>query len=302
MADYDGDGKFDFLLTGNPLDTFSGSIYLQDDSGNFKRTIITSTDAERSYSSDRLLWESDGNIVGGKGSDRLAGDVLLGDINNDGLIDMVASGFPNEFDGAWPTFINRSTPGNLQFEIVYTVNPVEPFQTPGWANGALLDINDDGLLDLVTSLSVAESLGTQNVLVNLFVNSGGGKFVLDNSMFGPSQPSVIHARQWLVSDFNLDGIEDLFIADHGEDFDPFPGSKNLLLENRGGVLEDVTSNNLSSVSSYTHGAAIGDVNGDGYPDIFMNNDDCSDCLREYEPRLWINNGDGSFTSSSKQKL
>ena len=43
------------------------------------------------------------------------------------------------------------------------------------------------------------------------------------------RPSGVHPREVLLADFNGDGKNDLFIADHGYDADPFPGWSNQLL-------------------------------------------------------------------------
>ena len=72
------------------------------------------------------------------------------------------------------------------------------------------------------------------------------------------------------------------------DCSSFPGEKNLLLGNNGaGNLVDGTSANLSNASTCTHGASVGDINSDSYPDLFLNNSHQSggvDAVRE--EKLW----------------
>jgi len=46
--------------------------------------------------------------------------------------------------------------------------------------------------------------------------------------------------------------------------------------------------------TFTHGASVGDVNNNGYPDIFFNNNNRDST---FEERLWFNNGDATFTKS-----
>ena len=300
VGDFDLDGNTDFVLTvsGCSDTCIGGRIYLNDGSCNFAPATVTSTDAQWTYVDDKLVWENDGNVQDwGQGSLRFALDVFVGDVNNDGKLDLVA---PNGYaNGAIATFINNSTPGNLNFNIVYTVQLDEygdPWDTTGFKNGALLDIDGDGYLDMVGSKSIGWKEDTTEP-VYAFINNGDGSFVEDNSVFLPSQPGVQHARQWLVADFDQDGFNDLFVADHGWDYSPFPGEKNLLLGNNGtGNLVNVTSTNLSNASTFTHGASVGDINGDSYPDLFLNNSHQSggvDAVRE--ERLWLNNGDGSFS-------
>ena len=64
-----------------------------------------------------------------------------------------------------------------------------------------------------------------------------------------------------TADYDLDGDTDIFIGnDVGYD---------LLYRNRGdGVFDDVTLESGISLRGSTMSAAWGDVNGDGYPDIF----------------------------------
>jgi len=303
VGDFDGDGAIDFLITSNGCqgvdDCHGGRIFLNDGSGNFAIASITSTDAERSYTDTRLIWENDGNLFPENGSTRFALDVFVDDMNGDGKLDLIAPGGY----AAGPilvSFINTSTPGNLSFDIVYNLyDSSDPFVGPSVKNGVLMDINNDGLKDVITSSSISGQGGVTTP-VYAFISQGDGVFAEDSSIFSPSQPGVEHARQWLTDDFNQDGFDDLLVTDHGFDFSPFPGHSNLLLINDGaGTLEDVTANNLSVLSAFTHGASTGDLNGDGFPDLFLNNADIdqnSSFSAEKEARLWINDGDGSFTS------
>ena len=304
VADFDGDTFDDFLITSNGCAEgiptticHGGRIYLNDGTGKFSIATVTSTDAKGSYISDNLTWLSDGALQVETTPGRIALDVFVADVNNDTKVDLVA---PNGYaGGAIASFINTTTiPGTLSFDIVYTTEPGDPFSTTSFKNGALIDLNNDGTPDMVGSTSIA-GLGVEVPLV-AFIGQGDGSFVEDNSVFGATQPGVQHARQWLVDDFNNDGFDDLFVADHGFDGSPFPGWKNLLLLNDGaGKLIDVTAANLSIQEGFTHGASSGDVNGDGFVDLFLNNaaiEPDSFFEAEKEGRLWINNGDGSFTN------
>lgn len=300
-GDFDLDGNMDFIISiagcgSAPLDCIGGRIYLNDSTGKFAPGIITSTDtpfSTETYAYDKLVWR---NYSGG--GLRVALELYVGDVNNDGKLDIVA---PNAYAaGAYATFINTSTPGNLTFNITYTYqldkeNP--PYGTTYIKGGALLDINADGFLDLVGSPSIREpSLipGETNVNsapVYAFINQGDGSFVEDNTIFLPLQPGVAHARGWLVDDFNQDGVSDLFVADHGDDYGDYPGYPNLLLLNRSpGMLDDVSTALLGNANTYTHGASSGDVNGDGFPDLFLNNSSTRG-----GPRLLLNESGTGFS-------
>lgn len=285
IGDFNLDGHLDFVTASPGL--AAQHIYLNDGLANFSVAIITSTDAERTYTSDRLLWESDGNIQEWQGSNRYAADVLVGDVNNDGHLDLVA---PAPSAGAMATFINTSTAGNLTFDIVYTVNSTDPFSASNpkqFKSGALLDLNGDGYLDIVGSTAISGQ-DEAEVPVYTYLNNGDGSFTQSADVIA----GLEHARQWMVADFNQDGKDDLFVADHGYDAGLFPGEKNLLLINDGlGVLVDKTVESLTANSSYTHGASAGDLNGDGYPDLFLNH-----FSGDVDVRLWMNKKDGTFES------
>jgi len=303
VGDFDNDGATDFLITSNgcqgDADCHGGRIYLNDGSGIFTVASITSTDAERSYTDTRLIWENDGNQYAIEGSLRYALDVFVDDLNGDGKLDLISTnGYAS--GPVVVSFINNSTPGNLSFTIVYNLyDPLDPFVGPPMKNGVMMDINNDGKKDLITSYSIG---GFSETPVYAFLSQGNGVFVEDNAVFLPSQPNVKHARQWLTDDFNQDGFPDLFVADHGYDASPFPGFKNLLMLNdRNGKLDDLTTTNMGMQSGFTHGASSGDLNGDGYPDLFLNNakiDKSGSFTADKEPRLWFNDGDGTFTSQS----
>jgi hypothetical protein len=325
VGDLDGDGHVDLLLSvsGCPglTDTEcpGGKIYLNDGKGNFAPASVTVYDAESSHdatptvTSPRLVYR----VYGAQYSDpfstgynvqKLSTGVInaeIGDLNGDGLLDVFAPS-PGD-DRPHATFINHSAQGSLLFEVNYSgvINPNavpgDPWSTyvgtRGMYGGVLVDINGDGRLDFVGSRGISESNGTEPV--QAWINGGAGVFTEDTAARLPDAPSVKHARQWLKADFNGDGREDVFVADHGWDHDGFPGYPNLLLLSDGsGVLRSVGSTHLSTASTYTHGASVGDMNGDGYIDLFLNNAhhlDGAPVTWVNETPFWYNDGAGYFT-------
>lgn len=273
VADIDGDGALDFVATSDGSGT-SGFIYLNDGAGHFAPTPITESDGVSSGTYTSL------NALGGT-----VVDVLVADINGDGKVDLFAPGSPHT------TFINTSTPGAASFTVLHSTT------ADSMRSGVLLDINGDGKLDVVGSLSMSGSISATTPVIAL-LGDGAGHFTEDNSVLSP-QPQVVHAREFIAADVNGDGKQDVLIADHGWDSDPFPGARNWLLINNGsGVLVDSTSSSLDLLAGYTHQAAIGDLTGDGLPEILLNNAYCDGAFLTCanEPRFWNNGGGGAFTA------
>lgn len=325
VGDLDGDGHVDLLLSvsGCPglTDTEcpGGKIYLNDGKGNFAPASVTVYDAESIHdatstvTSPRLVYRVYGAqysdpFSSGSNVQQLSTGVInaeIGDLNGDGRLDVFA---PNPGDDRpHATFINHSTPGSLLFEVKYSgvINPNavpgDPWSTyvgtRGMYGGVLVDLNGDGRLDFVGSRGISASNGTEPV--QAWINGGAGVFSDDTAARLPDAPSVKHARQWLKADFNGDGRDDVFVADHGWDHDSFPGYPNLLLLSDGsGALRSVGSTHLSTASTYTHGASVGDLNGDGHIDFFLNNAhhlDGAPVTWVNETPFWYNDGAGYFT-------
>ncbi|MFL5242897.1 MAG: CRTAC1 family protein [Gemmataceae bacterium] len=94
-----------------------------------------------------------------------------------------------------------------------------------------------------------------------------------------------------VFDFDGDGLLDLYLVQNGG---PDSSSKNRLFrQNPDGRFTDVSAASGLDVAGYGMGVAIGDINNDGWPDVF---------LTEFgRVRLFLNNGDGkSFTDITKE--
>ncbi|HBI46731.1 MAG TPA: RNA-binding protein [Planctomycetales bacterium] len=90
-------------------------------------------------------------------------------------------------------------------------------------------------------------------------------------------------------DYDNDGRLDIYLVQNGGP----QGAKNRLFHQKAdGRFEDVSVGSGLDVAGYGMGVAIGDVNNDGLPDVF---------LTEYgRIRLFLNNGDGTFTDVSEE--
>jgi hypothetical protein len=93
-------------------------------------------------------------------------------------------------------------------------------------------------------------------------------------------------------DFDNDGLLDIYLVQNAG---PGEGhaTNRLFRQGKDGHFTDVSAGSGLDVSGYGMGVAIGDVNNDGFPDVF---------LTEYgRVRLFLNNGDGkTFTDVTKE--
>jgi len=201
------------------------------------------------------------------------GGLAAGDLNNDDLIDLI---FTSNL-GKEEIYLNK---GDLHFEKIESNVDGGP---NSWTNGvSLVDINGDELLDIY--LSQVGSYRNLDCTNKLFVCTGieGGVplYAEKAAEFG-----VVHHNGTF-------GQRNSFI----NKVDSISGDK--LLRNDNGSFVDVTEGSgiLSTVIGYGLGLAFGDVNKDGYPDIYVGND-----FHEND-YLYINQGDGTFEEELTQQI
>jgi len=94
-------------------------------------------------------------------------------------------------------------------------------------------------------------------------------------------------------DYDNDGWMDIYLVNGGpcDFFDPRPALRNALYRNNhDGTFTDVTDKAGVGAGGYGQGVAVGDYDGDGFPDLYVT---------EYgKSTLYHNNGDGTFTDVS----
>ncbi len=96
-------------------------------------------------------------------------------------------------------------------------------------------------------------------------------------------------------DYDNDGWMDLYLVNSGKcDFyDPNPPLRNALYHNnRDGTFTDVTEKARVPGGGYGQGVAVGDYDGDGFPDIYV--------TQYGRSILYHNNGDGAFTDVTEK--
>jgi hypothetical protein len=222
------------------------------------------------------------------------GGVASGDFNKDGKPDLY---FVNNM-GPNKMFLNT---GNMQFKDITEAAGVAGLS--GWTSGvSVIDINNDGMLDLyIGQLGAYQNIKGQN---QLFVCQGiqDGIPVYEDQAIQYGLDIIAFSTQGSFFDYDLDGDLDLFQLNHSlhqngtfgqrhtfaHQYHPLSGDK--FFRNDKGKFVEVTKEVgiESSVIGYGLGIINGDINNDGYPDIYIGND-----FHEND-YLYLNQGNGTF--------
>ncbi|MBD99637.1 MAG: RNA-binding protein [Verrucomicrobia bacterium] len=233
------------------------------------------------------------------------GGVAIGDINNDGLQDIFISG--NNFGGG--LFLNR---GDLRFEDI-TRSAGVLVKTPFVTGISMVDINNDGYDDIYMCKSLdRDPKKRANVLL---INNQDLTFTDKADEYGLADESYSNYASFF--DYDLDGDLDMYLLNHRHDFKVAANLKghrekygdvarfgdttyeyisDRLYRNNGPGREFTDVTEKSGVLNWGYGlsATVGDINKDGYPDIFVANDYSS------KDNLYINNGNGTFTDKLEE--
>ncbi len=222
----------------------------------------------------------------------MGGGVAAADFNNDGLTDLYFTG--NQVPNA--LYLNK---GGLKFE-----NITDQAQVGGddrWYTGVTIaDVNQDGLPDIYCS--VGGKFGTREN--QLFINNGDLTFSERAAAYGLAEAG--NSVQATFFDYDRDGDLDVYIANYPptafnapnsyymfKQQYPKPLEMDKLMRNDGDHFTDVTEAAGLKTFGLSLSATIGDLNNDGWPDIYVSNDFSSP---DY---CYLNNKDGSFSERVK---
>ena len=234
------------------------------------------------------------------------GGVSIGDVNNDGLADV----YLTINRGANKLYLNK---GDFKFEDITESAGVAG--TKQWSTGVVMvDINSDGFLDIyVCNAGIVSGDEQDN---ELFINNGDGTFTEEAESYNLADSGITtHAAFF---DYDLDGDLDVYILNNS--FIPITslnyndkrglrdinwdvpsylkGGGDKLLRNDNNFFTDVSEESgiYGSLIGFGLGVTLGDVDKDGYVDIYVSNDFYE---RDY---LYMNQGDGTFNEEVQEMV
>ncbi len=237
---------------------------------------------------DSLNVQTDTYVYNGAG-------VAVGDIDNDGLPDLFFAG--NMVSSR--LYLNK---GHMRFDDITTSAGVG---TRRWVTGVtMVDINNDGFLDIYVSVSGTPWSTPADRANLLFINNGNRTFTESAAKYGIADTNFTTHAVFL--DYDGDGCLDLFLLNNSpRDFSrgglmsapsgirgDTPDSHNVLYRNDcHGHFTDVSEKaGILREAGFGLGVAVADLNGDGWPDIYVSNDGAPNDV------VYVNNGDGTFTN------
>ena len=235
------------------------------------------------------------------------GGVATGDLNNDGLPEV----FFTANQGANKLYLNK---GNFQFEDISVIAGFD--EKKQWSTGVVMvDINADGWLDIYVC-NAGNMMGKSLRKNQLFINNHDLTFTDHASEYGLDNDG--YSTQASFFDYDLDGDLDCFLVNNSpipvntlnyanmrnvpDAQSPFAaflkGGGDHLFRNDNGHFNEVSKEAgiYGSIISFGLGVTVGDINDDGYPDVYVSNDFFE---KDY---LYINQKNGTFIDEMEKRM
>lgn len=215
-----------------------------------------------------------------------AGSVTMEDFSGNGKYDLMVSEWG--FTGGQLRYFVQNEEGEFREQ----TQEANLSKVKRGLNLEHLDYNNDGHMDLLV-LRGAWPRNQPGEQANLLLrNNGSGTFTDVSDSVGLNR--VAPTQTVAVADFNRDGWVDLFIGNESTPGQSHPS--RLYLNQKGRRLEHVSQQAGVQVNQFVKGATWGDVNNDGWLDLYVS-------VQGKPNRLFVNEGDtgtGSFREAGKQ--
>jgi hypothetical protein len=268
IGDLNHDGSPD-IATANP-DSNTASVLLNDGNGSLQTHIeyrtgrepddVAIADVNGDGSLDLVVANSSGNTVSlllGRGDGtfeprrnyptaRAPYALAVGDVNADRKSDIAVATWTDDFVSV---LLNRGD-GSFEPRVNYRVGG-------GPASIAIVDINGDGKPDLATANFSSNEVSSISVLLN--VGDGAFRHTIDSY---PRPADLYEFVSLAIGDFNGDARPDLAISEGHKH-----GDVTILLNGGSGRFRAAHDYRSGLQLNGDDALAIGDVNGDGRPDI-----------------------------------
>jgi hypothetical protein len=277
VADFNGDGHRDILITRNSMDaqhSYPVGVLLGDGKGNF-------TDATSSI------------FQGAVPQTQFARQIVIADFNGDGRPDVFIADHGDDHS-PWPGYQSTlilSAPGGKLVDATANL----PQQYAMTHSAAAADVDGNGTIDIYEG----NVYGANMVPPRILLNDGTGHFRIGAGLL-PAAQSDLNQTQYTGSTFadvNGDGHPDLVLSGQN-------GSQSAVLLNDGTGHFILLPNALPLKPFGPTATGLGpisfDINGDGHPDLLIGYTTPSSVGRWIQ--VLINNGDGTFGDQTSTYL
>jgi VCBS repeat protein len=250
-----------------------GQVSLADINGDGRLDLVTRHLLERSLTA--LLGDGTGRFAAAPGGqinlNYMPGDVELGDVNGDKILDLCVT---NSDRDAVDIFLGDGKGGfNRAAGAPFTVSPAAEFNTHSLN---LVDLNEDGKLDIVTANHRRNSFAT------MFGDGRGGFSSGPVTTFQPGHDNYTFA----FGDVDGDGHLDVVVV-NGENGDSLePGQVTAFRGDGKGAFKSASEKSLS-VPMGPHFVTLADMNNDQRLDIVISH-------RSNQLSVLLNGGAGKF--------
>jgi trimeric autotransporter adhesin len=295
-GDFNGDGKQDFAIglnssttvavllgdghgnfqpvTSSPITATGSPVLVADFNGDGKPDILLSNAPLGPSALTVLLGNGDGTFTQAQGSPIYTNyggaPIVSADFNSDGIPDLAVAGgyylvvLLGKGDG---TFTQLPTSSSI----------AEDAQFSSMVTG---DFNNDGKQDI----AVIDDSG-----ISIYLGNGDGTFTQGSTISSPSGSTIANLT---TADFNGDGKLDLATSIYGTPDD----SLAIYLGNGDGTFTPASGSPISTISGVDV-IKVGDFNGDGIPDIYVNG-----MTNTQDFTILLGNGDGTFDTVPSANL